>query len=98
MRFQDISDKDVIRESDGVKLGRISDCYIDVASGKVVKVVVNNGFRIASLFGKENCTFIPWNNILKIGNDVIIVNSVDNHNKQVNEQSSNNNVNKKKQT
>lgn len=73
MKLTDISAKDVINDEDGAKLGKISDVEIDVATGRILNVSIYRGFKFMSLFGNKDTVQIPWNKIIKIGNDVIIV-------------------------
>lgn len=73
MILSELSVKDVVNNEDGIKLGRIVDVDIDVASGRILSVTIDRGFRLSSLFSSKNQTVIPWSRIVKIGNDVIIV-------------------------
>jgi YlmC/YmxH family sporulation protein len=72
MKLSQITKKDVINEQEGVKLGRIHDLEIDPASGKILNIKIQtNSFR--NLITTKSGIEIPWNKIIKIGNDVIIV-------------------------
>lgn len=73
MKLSEISSKDVINDEDGVKLGKIVDAEIDVATGKIVNVTIYPGFKFFNVFGSKDNVQIPWNKIIKIGNDVVIV-------------------------
>ncbi len=73
MKLSELITKDVINEQDGLKLGKVYDLEIDPASGKVSFIKVKDGFRIFSFLKNNNDIEIPWNKIIKIGNDVIIV-------------------------
>lgn len=73
MKLSEISSKDVINDEDGVKLGKIVDAEIDVATGKIVNVTIYRGFKFFNVFGSKDNVQIPWNKIIKIGNDVAIV-------------------------
>ena len=73
MKLSEISSKDVINDEDGVKLGKIVDAEIGVATGKIVNVTIYRGFRFFNVFGSKDNVQIPWNKIIKIGNDVVIV-------------------------
>ena len=73
MVLSELSAKDVVNNEDGIKLGRIVDVEIDVASGKIQNITIDRSFRFASIFSTKNQTVIPWSRIIKIGNDVIIV-------------------------
>lgn len=73
MFLSELSLKDVVNNEDGIKLGKIVDIEVDVATGKVISIIIDRGFRLASIFTAKNQTTIPWNKVVKIGNDVIIV-------------------------
>ena len=78
MKLSDLVIKDVIREEDGTRLGKISDITIDAASGKVISIHVTKGIRLSGLFSSNDEILVPWNKIVKIGSDVIIVETVHN--------------------
>ncbi|WP_070120172.1 YlmC/YmxH family sporulation protein [Bacillus marinisedimentorum] len=65
--------KDVINVSDGRRLGAISDIELNTSTGKIDAIVIPAGERKMGLFGKDSEIVIPWHNIVKIGNDVILV-------------------------
>ena len=73
MKLSELSTKDIIDEEDGSKLGKIADLDIDVATGKVQNISVYRSFKFLNLFSNKDIMLIPWNRIVKIGNDVIIV-------------------------
>ena len=78
MKLSDLEVKDVIREEDGTRLGKVSDITIDAASGKVISIYVTKGIRLSGLFSNNDEILVPWNKIVKIGSDVIIVETVHN--------------------
>lgn len=65
--------KDVVNVSDGKRLGNIEDFEINLNTGKVEAVVIGSAGKVLGFFGKEEGVVIPWKNILKIGEDVILV-------------------------
>ena len=73
MKLPEISSKDVIDDEDGTRLGKIADAEIDVATGKILNVNIYRSFKFLNWFNNKDVIQIPWNNIIKIGNDVIIV-------------------------
>lgn len=77
MKLSELSYKDVIREEDGTKLGRIQDITIDAATGKILSIHLNNNSKF-NIFSVKEQMMIPWNKIVKIGSDVIIVETVHN--------------------
>ncbi len=65
--------KDVINISDGKRLGNIGDIEIDINTGKVQSIIITKQARMLGIFGKDVEIVIPWEEIMKIGEDVILV-------------------------
>lgn len=72
MRISELQDKDVIRLTDGKKIGNIIDLNID-ENGKTIEIVVEASNFLSNLFNGKVIE-IKWGNIEKIGKDVILVN------------------------
>lgn len=74
LSFRDLRKRDVINVSDGACLGRIIDMVLDFPEGVLTGIVVP-GRRGRGLFGFFNKSdiFIDESRIVKIGNDVILV-------------------------
>ncbi|MEI7026760.1 YlmC/YmxH family sporulation protein [Paenibacillus sp. y28] len=73
MKISDFQSKDVINIVDGKKLGHISDIDLDLRHGRIESIVVPEEGRFFGLFGGGADVIIPWQNIVKIGADVILV-------------------------
>ena len=54
MVLSELSLKDVVNNEDGIKLGKIVDVEVDVATGKVTSIMIDRGFRFASFFSSKN--------------------------------------------
>ncbi|WP_028398928.1 YlmC/YmxH family sporulation protein [Ectobacillus panaciterrae] len=78
IRISDFQMKDVVNVSDGKKLGNIGDIDIDVNTGKIQAVIIAKQGKMLGLFGKEEEIVIPWRQIVKIGEDVILVRAQNN--------------------
>lgn len=74
MLLGDLQSKDVVNVVDGSKLGRVSNLEIDPLSGKILSITVQTNLRLANFFSGNNNVVIPWNQIVKIGGEVVIVN------------------------
>lgn len=72
-RALDLRQKEVINVIDGKRLGYVYDVEIDLMEGKIVSIIIPGDSKILGLFGKNTDYIIPWNNIKKIGMDIIIV-------------------------
>ena len=70
--FCELKCKDVINIIDGRRLGRMIDLVLNASRGTVCGIVVP-GERSFHFFRPAEDIFIPWCNILRIGEDVILV-------------------------
>ena len=73
LRISDLRAREVINVIDGRRLGFIGDLDIDLESGRVRAIVVPGQGKLLGLFGRDNDVYIPWDKIVKIGEDVILV-------------------------
>lgn len=71
MRLSDLQNKDVLNYEDGKVIGKIID--VEILDGKINKLIVEKYKFIISMFTSHNEIEIPWENISKIGEDVILV-------------------------
>ena len=75
MTLSDIEEKDVINVVTGERIGFVSSLRIDTNSGQIIAITVQQSMKFVSFFSKDEASVVvPWNQILKIGEDVIIVN------------------------
>ena len=74
MTLGDLKQKDVINTLTGASLGKPMDIEFCSCDGRVNALVVPGEFSLSALFRGERCGIvIPWDNICKIGDDVILV-------------------------
>lgn len=72
-RFSKLRQKEVVNIIDGSRLGYICDLLLEECTGKICAIVVPGPTRFSFLFKSERDSVIPWKNIRKIGEDVILV-------------------------
>lgn len=65
--------KDVINIADGKKLGNVTDIDINLKTGRIEAIIIEGSGRFFYFLGRDNEIIISWKNILKIGEDVILV-------------------------
>ncbi len=75
MRLSDLQDKDVVNIKDGTKIGNIIDVEI-TSDGKMNSLIVEKSKFILSRFTSKGEIKIKWEQIEKIGEDVILVSIV----------------------
>lgn len=73
MKISELQLKDVVNIADGRKLGKIHDLELDMKQGMVKAVVVPGETRFFGWFAGGEEWVIPWNQVVKIGSDVILV-------------------------
>lgn len=73
LKVSEFQIKDVVNVSDGKRLGNIEDIEINLNTGRIEAVIIGGSGKVLGLFGKDEEVVIPWQNILKIGEDVILV-------------------------
>ena len=74
MSLTELRSKDVINVDTGKKLGRVMDIEFDGQTGCVQAIVVPGDFKLScALRGEKNGIVIPWDRIVRIGDDVILV-------------------------
>jgi YlmC/YmxH family sporulation protein len=73
IKVSDLRNRDVINIVDGKRLGTICDLDLDLENGRVTAIVVPGTTRLFGLFGGGRDYVIPWEKIVKIGVDTILV-------------------------
>ncbi|MFC7061289.1 YlmC/YmxH family sporulation protein [Halobacillus seohaensis] len=73
MKISELQVKDVIAMETGERLGYITDLDIDSQRGHLKGLVLTLKGKAMGLFGKDEEMVIPWNQIVNIGADVILV-------------------------
>ena len=73
MRLSELQDKDVLNIIDGKNIGKIIDIKID-ENGAATGIIVEKHKFIISYFSNKKEITIKWNQIEKIGEDVIFLN------------------------
>ena len=71
LSFSELRAKEVVNTQDGRKLGKVCDVALCYPENKWIGIVVPNGRGWSS---KKNSLFIDLKSIVKIGEDVILVN------------------------
>lgn len=72
MRMSILQKKDVININDGTKIGNIIDIKVNEVTGKIESLIIERNFTF-NLFSNRGEFEINFNQIEKIGEDVIIV-------------------------
>lgn len=74
MTFSELRRKDIICITDGRLIGRACDLSFDVHSGQLRAIIVSGGGFCGVMHSEKNQTIIGFQQIVCIGDDVILVN------------------------
>ena len=72
-RMYDLRQKEVINLNDGVRYGFVSDLELNTVEGTIIAIIVPGPGRVLGVFGRDQEYRIPWAKIMKIGEDIILV-------------------------
>ncbi|CAM3186845.1 YlmC/YmxH family sporulation protein [Sporolactobacillus spathodeae] len=72
-RISDFQTKEIVNVENGKRLGHIGDLDVNLTTGKIENLIIPGSGKVMGLFGRENDIVVPWNNIVRIGDDVILV-------------------------
>ncbi|WP_085524761.1 YlmC/YmxH family sporulation protein [Tuberibacillus sp. Marseille-P3662] len=72
-RISEFQSKEVVNVENGKLLGHIGDLDVNMTTGKIESLIIPGAGKMMGLFGRESEVVIPWRNIVRIGDDVILV-------------------------
>lgn len=70
--FGELRAKEVVNMSDGKKFGHIVDLSLSLA-GQVLGILLPADKCVFKTIGDAKCIFVPWRQVCRIGDDVILV-------------------------
>ena len=73
VKISELRAREVVNVLDGKKLGNIIDIDLDMERGKVLAFVLPGQLRGWSIFSRREEIIVPWDKIVRIGRDVILV-------------------------
>ena len=73
IKISDLRARDVVNILDGKKLGNIIDIDLDLNNGRVLALILPGKQKGLSFFFKREEIAVPWDKIVRIGRDVILV-------------------------
>lgn len=73
VRVSDLRQRDVINVADGRRLGMIKDFDLNLEEGSIKAILLPGPGKLFGFFGRNDDLEVPWEKIIKIGVDVILV-------------------------
>ena len=75
MTLTELKKKDVVQMKTGAKLGRADDLKFDGEEGRLEGLILFGRAKLFGLLGRQPDLFVPWEEIARLGQDVILVNT-----------------------
>ena len=72
-RIYDMRQKEIINVKDGSRFGFVCDVEFEADMGRITKLIAPGPAKLLGMFGREQEYCIPWENISRIGEDIILV-------------------------
>ena len=72
-RFSEFRYKEVINVRTGTRMGFVCDAEFEWPEGRIRALIVPGRAKYLGLFGREDDYILPWSCIVRIGNDIILV-------------------------
>ena len=81
MRLSELRCKEIINIATGQRLGYVCDADIDMPEGILKALIVPGPCRFFGLLGREDDYFLPFDCIVKIGSDIILIDVAGDYNR-----------------
>ena len=73
MYISDMRYKEVINLHNGERLGFVCDALADPMTGRLTALIIPGRYRFFGLFGREDDYVIPWEQISRLGDDIVLI-------------------------
>ena len=73
MRLSELQRKDIVNINDGKIIGRIIDAEINSKDGTLISLIIEKSKYLKTFFSSENDITIKYEQIKKLGSDVILI-------------------------
>lgn len=73
--FSELRYKEVIDVHSGYRLGYVCDAEFDDGEGRLISLITPGKAKMFGLLGREDDYVLPWGCIVRIGSDIILVDS-----------------------
>lgn len=74
LRVADLRMREIVNVQDGRRLGFVQDLDLDLVEGQVKGLLVMGSAKFMGLLRKDSDVYINWEQVIRIGEDVILVN------------------------
>ena len=72
-RIAELRHKEIINQSDGMRLGFVDDVEIDTKNACLISIIIYGRPKLFGILGRHDDLVIPWGSICLIGEDTILV-------------------------
>ncbi len=72
-RIDELRNRQVVCVKNGCVLGYVSDIELDTDTGTLTAIIIYGKPKLFGVLGHENDIIIPWDEIVVIGNETVLV-------------------------
>lgn len=72
-KISDLREREIVNVLDGKRLGPIKDIDVDIETGRITALILPGPGKILRFLRKNEDYIVPWQNVVRIGVDVILV-------------------------
>ena len=73
MRMSQLREKEVINICDGERLGNVCDVDFEKKTGRICSLIIPGPCKVLGILGRDQEYIVPYEQIKRIGTDVILV-------------------------
>lgn len=73
MTLGELCEKTIVNMSTGANLGKVDDICFEETTAQITHIIIYGQLKLFGLLGREKDTTIPWEDIRKIGTDMLLV-------------------------
>ncbi len=77
MTMSELCERSVVNITNGANLGNVDDIVFNEDTAEISHVIIYGRLKWFGLMGRGEDTYIPWDDIQKVGKDVLLVNTLE---------------------
>ncbi len=75
--MSELCERSVINVTNGENMGNVDDIAFNAQNAQITHVIIYGRLKWFGLMGRAEDIYIPWEDIEKVGKDVLLVNTID---------------------
>ncbi len=77
MTMSELCDRSVVNITNGANLGNVDDIVFNTQTAQITHIIIYGRLKWFGLMGRGEDIFISWEDIQKVGKDVLLINTAE---------------------